>query len=372
MDLNQTRTWAEVNLGSLAHNYNVLRAALPSDSAVMGVVKADAYGHGALPVAERLVALGCPMLAVACLSEARELRQGGVTAPILVLGLTPAFQAAEAAALRVTLTVGDLDTARAMSGLLDGQRLKVHVKLDTGMGRVGFNAVSERPEDEILELLDLPGLLAEGIYTHFAVSDVFGDPFTLEQFERFIRVADEVEARAGRHFKIRHCANSGAVVNYGGQMSLDMVRPGIALYGAAFGPPEGGLDLLPVMTLKTRVAAVTRHAAGESVSYGRTARLSRSSRIAVLPVGYGDGLHRALSGKLRLRLGGAWAPQIGRICMDMCMADVTDLPQVREGDVAIVFGAGGEPAEEVARLAGTIPYEILCAPSRRVPRVYIE
>jgi len=373
MDTDQIRTWAEINLSHLAHNYSAIQSALPEGCSVMGVVKANAYGHGALPVAKRLAELGCLMLAVACLQEARELRRGGISTPILVLGPTAPEQALEAAELDAALSLSDLAAARALSELLHdrGECLKIHVELDTGMGRTGFNAVSGDPAAEIAELLTLPGLLAEGVFTHFAVSDVRGDPFTAAQFERFIRKTDEIEARSGRHFKLRHCANSGAVVNYRKEMGLSMVRPGIALYGAAVDPLDGGLDLRPVMTLKSRVAAVMRHAAGESVSYGRTVILNRDSSVAVLPVGYADGLHRVLSNKMRVCFDGNWAPQIGRICMDMCMADVTELPGVKTGDVAVLFGEGGIGAEEAAALAGTIPYEIFCAVSPRVPRVYI-
>lgn len=372
MNPNQTRTWAEVNLNSLAHNYIAIKSILPGSSKVMGIVKADAYGHGVLPVAKKLVSLGCPLLGVACLPEAEELRRGGIGAPIIVLGPTPAVLAPEAVKLKAALTISDLRSAREMSGLMSGSSIKIHLKLETGMGRTGFNAVSGDPVDDIIETMRLPNLEVEGIYTHFAVSEMSDDPFTLEQFELFIRTAEKIEEKIGKQFTIKHCANSGAVVNYSRKMSKDMIRPGITLYGMHPGSGGEKLDLLPVMTLKTRVAAIALHKAGETISYGRTYTLGRDSRIAVLPIGYGDGLHRVLSNKLMLSFEGKYAPQIGAICMDMCMADVTDLPEVEEGSIAVVFGEGGASANEVAKHAGTISYEIFCALTNRVPRIYTE
>jgi len=207
------------------------------------------------------------------------------------------------------------------------------------------------------------------VFTHFAVSDEPEESFTLEQFARFTKAVDELENETGRSLGIRHCANSGAVVNFR-ETCLDMVRPGLLLYGLYPGAERGGLDLKPVMRLLTRVAEITEHHAGDTISYGRIFTCERDMRLAVIPVGYADGLHRSLSGKFDVLINGKRAHQVGRICMDMCMVDVTDMPEVKTGDIVTVFGDEPE-ATELADIAGTISYELLCAISPRVPRVYI-
>lgn len=375
MENRKTRTWAEIDVPSLAHNYRTLRSLLPAGCRFLGVVKADAYGHGALEIARRLEAWGAEYLAVACLEEAARLRQGGVRLPILILGATDPRRAQALLDLDVTQTVGDLDSARALSAGLAGagKRLKVHIKTDTGMSRLGFlsdEAHLERAVEEISAAVSLPGLEAEGIFTHFADAD--GDEaYTMGQFTRFLDVLDGLKGK-NVSFPLRHCANSAAVLSYP-CTHLDMVRPGIALYGHYPDPACEGLDgpgLAPVMGLYTRVAAVRTLPDGTSVSYGRTATLKGERTLAVLPLGYADGLHRVLSNQGGVWLGGRRCPIVGRVCMDMCMVDVTGLT-VRPGDVAEVFGEH-MPIEEAAGLAGTISYELLCAVSPRVPRVYKE
>ena len=375
MKLKTTRTWAEISMPALEHNYRALRAMLPPGCRFLGVVKANAYGHGAVPVARRLEELGCEMLSVACLYEAEELRQGGVTSPILILGQTPPQFAPDLSRLGLTQTVGDLQTARALSAALPrGERLRIHIKVDTGMSRLGFLWRDGRPEEAIRDIAGacrLPGLEAEGIFTHFANADGDED-YTMKQFTRFLDCIDGLE-RENISFPIRHCAASAAVLNYPCTY-LDMVRPGIALYGHYPDPSTEGLDgpgLIPVMSVYTRVAAVRSVPAGTPVSYGCTQTLARDSRLAVLPIGYGDGLPRALGGRFRVELDGVRVPIVGRVCMDMCMADVTDLPRAAEGDVAAIFGPG-KPVEEAAALVGTIQYELLCGVSPRIPRIYLE
>jgi alanine racemase len=372
MDSLVKRTWAEISLKNIEHNYNCLRGLLPAGVGLMGVVKADSYGHGAVPVARRLQDLGCEYLAVTTIDEASELRENGVRMPILVLSPTPAEYAGELARLRLTQAVGDIETAREMSSLLSrlGLELKAHIKLETGMGRTGFTAGDEGAFRELLELLALPGLRAEGVFTHFAVSECAGDPFSRRQYIRFSDTVSRLENESGHKFALKHCSNSGAALNFRA-FDLNMVRPGIALYGMYPGEKAGGIELRPAMELKTRVAAITFRKAGDTVSYGRAYTAVRDIRVAVLPIGYADGLHRILSGKMEVLINSKKAPQIGRICMDMCMADVTDIPECRVGDVATIFGAG-LPAEELAEKAGTINYEIVCSVSKRVPRVYID
>ena len=360
------RTWAEIRLDRIEHNFRTLEAALPAGSRCLGVVKADAYGHGDVEVARRLEALGCAYLAVACLDEGAKLRAAGIKAPILLLGPTPARWGDTLAALDLTQALGSLEEARAYSAVLT-RPLKVHLKIDTGMSRTGFPW--SRPED-LAAAMALPNLICEGTFTHFAVSDERGgEEFTQEQHRRFAACYTAAEAASGKPFRLHHCANSGATLTRR-DLAHELVRPGLALYGMYPGEDTGDLPLLPAMNLKTRVAAITEHAAGDTVGYGRTFTLTRPTRLAVLPIGYADGLHRTLSNRLRVLIRGGLAPQLGRICMDLCMVDVTDLPDVRVGDEVTVFG-DGRPIEETAALAGTITYELCCAVSPRVPRVYL-
>ena len=365
------RTWAEIDLGRLYHNYREVRRVLPEGCRFAGLCKANAYGHGAVTIAKRLEEIDADYIAVSCYEEAAELRSAGLKMPILLLAPSPAFLAPDIARLDVQQAIGDIDCARGMSRALAGTglTLKCHIKLETGMGRTGFAVESEREMAGVRELLTLPGLEPTGVFTHFAVSDEPEESFTLEQFARFTKAVDELENETGRSLGIRHCANSGAVVNFR-ETCLDMVRPGLLLYGLYPGAERGGLNLKPVMRLLTRVAEITEHHAGDTISYGRIFTCERDMRLAVIPVGYADGLHRSLSGKFDVLINGKRAHQVGRICMDMCMVDVTDMPEVKTGDIVTVFGDEPE-ATELADIAGTISYELLCAISPRVPRVYI-
>ncbi len=339
---------------------------------MLGICKANSYGHGAVRVAQRLQQAGCHWVAVNCYDEAEELRAAGVGMEILILGPQPANIAVDVANLDATQTIGSLAYAKELNRYLEGTglRLKAHMKLETGMGRTGFDASSGAHMNEMLETLALPNLDITGVFTHFAVSDEAGNPYNDLQFARFTASIGEMEARSGRKFKIRHCANSGAVINYP-QMYLDMVRPGLLLYGLFPGEETAGLDLRPAMELRSRVCDITQHHAGDTISYGRTFTCDRDMRLAVLPVGYADGLLRSLSGKADVLIRGHRVRQVGRICMDMCMVDVTDYPDIRSGDVATVFGRALSASEQ-ARKADTIPYELLCAVSQRVPRVYVD
>lgn len=377
-DIRTARAWAEVNLDALARNYRLLRGLAPG-AKFLGLVKADAYGHGAVPVARKLQALGADMLAVACLAEAVQLRLAGLTLPVLCLGQTPPELAGLLLEYGVTQTVGDLETGRALSAaaVQAGKTLNIHVKVDTGMGRLGFvyyqdgdEAALERAGREIQALCALPGLEAEGIFTHFADADG-SEAYTSNQYDRIQDVIGELWDRGLHPFQIYHCAASAAVLNYPWtQNHMNMIRPGITLYGCMPGPGMENPGLEPVMTLKSRVAVVRDLPAGAKISYGCTATLERDSRVAVLPLGYGDGLPRALSNQLEVLIGDRLCPVLGRICMDMCMVDVTDAPGVKAGDVAAVYGPG--LTEKAAWLAGTIPYELLCQLTPRIPRLYLE
>ena len=374
MDTTKMRTWAEIDLAALEHNYRALRALAPQECRFLGLCKADAYGHGALPVAKKLQELGADMLAVACVDEAAQLRRGGITLPILCLGKTPLELTPMLLEYNVTQAVEDLETGEALSQAAQaaGKKLTIHVKLDTGMSRLGFfwrQDTAQETADRIAKLCRLPGLEAEGMFTHFADAD--GDEtYTMDQFTRFLDAKAALEQR-GITFKICHCAASAAVLNYP-CTHMDMVRPGVALYGYYPAPGMEGLDgpgLEPVMTVKSRIAAVRALPKGTCVSYGCTATLERDSRLAVVPIGYGDGYPRGLSNRMSMKIRGQECPVVGRICMDMCMVDVTHVPDAAAGDEAVVYD--GPLMERAAQLTDTIVYELMCHIAPRIPRVYL-
>ena len=377
MDTQTMRTWAEVSLDRLAHNYHALRGLTPYGPSSWDWSKPDAYGHGAVPIAQKLEELGADYLGVACLAEAVELRQAGVQTPILILGGTPAAYAAELVRYHITQACYDLDYAKALSAQVQetGGTLTVHIQCDTGMSRLGFlchEDTMEQAAQEIAQAVELPGLHAEGIFTHFSDADG-SEEYTMLQFDRFLDILQRVQA-LGHTFAIRHCANSAATLLYPATY-LDMVRPGIALYGHF---PDGNMDpalcdLQPVMEVKSRVVTVRTVPAGTPVSYGRTNVLQRQTRLAVVPIGYGDGYCRGFSNRLSVLFPGGQAPVTGRVCMDMCMVDVTDLPEVTEGSVAVIYGHtenGEQPVEAGATVMNTISYELLCVLTRRIPRIY--
>lgn len=370
----QKRTWAEISLENLRHNYEAIRKSLPAGCRFLGVVKADAYGHGALPVSRLLQEAGADYLAVSCLDEALELRRGGITMPILILGHTPCEYTGTLIEEKITQTVTCLAKALEYSAeaVRLGKELKIHIKLDTGMSRLGFLCAGDYFEegvDNVIRSCRLPGLYPEGVYTHFAVSDEpdeDSEAYTRAQFKLFMDVIGAVKTRGGVEFSIRHCANSGATAAYP-EMALDMVRPGLLLYG--YGDSSGKLGLLPCMRLVTTVSTIKFYEPGTSVSYGRRFTTDRRTRMGVLAIGYADGLPRLISNKCSFAAKGGFAPQRGSICMDMCMVDLTELPQVDVGSEVELFG----PMNSIYKLsdaAQTIPYELLCAVSKRVPRVY--
>ena len=369
------RTWAEIDLDALAHNYAAARQRTGGRVKYLGVVKADAYGHGAVQVGRKLEALGADYLAVSSLDEARELRRNGISMPILILGHTPPEMVPQLIAYNITQTVSALAKAEEFSAeaVKCGGTLKVHIKVDTGMSRLGFLVRDGHfvgGVDAIARACELPNLDAEGIFTHFAAADEddeASEDYTREQFGVFMGVVEAL-AQRGRHFAIRHCANSGALARYP-EMYLDMVRPGIALYGV--GDDAERLGLRPVMKLRSCVSTIKVFDQGTDVSYGRTFRTERRTRMGVLPIGYADGLFRGLSGRMAVQTASGPAPIRGRICMDMTMVDLTDLPDVHVGDAVELFGEE-QKVDALARILGTIPYELICAVSKRVPRLYLE
>lgn len=370
----QKRSWAEIRLPNIRHNYEAIRASLPGGCRFLGVVKADAYGHGALPVAKLLQEAGADYLAVSCLDEALELRRGGIDMPILILGHTPYEYTGALIENHITQTISCLAKALEYAAEAErlGKALKIHIKLDTGMSRLGFlcsGAHFEEGVENVIRSCRLPGLVPEGIYTHFAVSDEPDEAsrdYTLAQFALFMNFIAAVKERGGIRFPIRHCANSGAVVNYP-QMALDMVRPGLLLYGYG---DKGRLGLRPCMRLVTTVSTIKFYEPGTSVSYGRRYVTDKRCRMGVLAIGYADGLPRIISNKCSFAAQGGFAPQRGSICMDMCMVDLSDLPQVDVGSEVELFGEKND-IYALSDAACTIPYELLCAVSKRVPRVYM-
>ena len=369
----QKRTWAEVSLDNIEHNYRTIISKLPEGTKFLGIVKADAYGHGAVEVAKRLEKCGADYLAIACLDEALELRKNGVKMPVLILGHTPPEYVKLLLENNLTQTVSceakAIEYSEAAKAL--GGTLKIHIKLDTGMSRLGYLCAGEYFEDGVKNVIStcrMDNLDVEGVYTHFAVSDVPGEDnrdYTKKQFELFCSVIKAAEEQGGVKFRIRHCANSGAVVNYP-EMMLDMVRPGLLLYGYG---DEGKLGLKPCMRLVSTVSTIKYYEPDTSVSYGRHYVTDKRTRMGVVPAGYADGIHWSAAGKYSFYTEGGFAPQRGNICMDMCMVDLTELPQVNVGSEVEIFGEHAD-INKLAEAAGTISYELLCSVSKRVPRIY--
>ena len=375
------RTWAEVDLDAALHNFRVIKEHA-GESKVMAVVKADACGHGARVLSRLYEDNGADAFAVSNLEEGVQLRRWGITRPILVLGYTPPCEAGRLASERISQAVFSAEYASRLSQAARqaGVSVKIHIKIDSGMGRLGFNCRRMEHVDaaaaEALSAARLPGLVPEGIFTHFASADRDGDPdgsFTKDQYERFKAAAEAMEA-AGLSFAYKHCCNSAGLMLHGDK-GMDMVRPGIILHGLT---PSSGLPFmdrfLPTLSFKSTVSFVKPLEAGDAVSYGRTYRAKGPMLAATIAAGYADGYPRLLSGKGRALIRGQYAPIIGRVCMDQTVADVTGIPGVREGDTVTLIGRDGDnaiPAEEIAGLCGTINYEIMCNISRRVPRVYL-
>ena len=376
------RTWAEIDLDAVEHNFRVLKERA-GGARFLAVVKADAYGHGAVHVAKLMQELSADYLAVSNLEEAIEIRRADVSLPILILGHTPEEYVPHLIRWNVTQAVSNRAKGLAYSEAVQAYRaetgdadavLKVHIKLDTGMTRVGFLCAGDMTESavaSIAEVCSLPGIDAEGIFTHFSVSDEPDDPdnvrYTEAQLALFTEMTERLAA-AGCTFRIRHCANSGAVVNFTEATRFDMVRPGILLYGCGDGAAELGLK--PAMRLMTTVSVIRYPGEGASISYGRMYTLKKKSRVGVLPIGYADGLLRALSNRAVFYSAAGPVRQIGRICMDMCMVDLDYMPDVDIGSEIEIFGPEN-PVDGLARTAGTIPYELLCAVNKRVPRIFL-
>lgn len=373
----ERRCWAEVDLGALRHNYHLIEQAA-AGARVMCVVKADAYGHGDTAVASLLEREGAAAFAVSGFEEAVRLRRTGLAAPILILGYTGVRNAAALAINGVTQTVFSAEYARSLAAEAQrtGVTVRAHLKVDTGMGRIGFSAVDDLDAavDEMDEVCRLPGLSVKGIFTHFAAADSNEEAdraYTRRQYELLCEAIRRLRAR-GHKLEVCHCCNSAGTVALP-EYHMDMVRPGIILYGENPSADVALPGLVPAMRLKAVVSMVKWVRPGDKISYGCTFTAEQPMRLATLTIGYADGYPRALSGKGRVSLHGKPAAVVGRVCMDQMMVDVTDIPEAAAGDVAVVFGDGtAHSVCEIAAAEGTINYEVLCDIGRRVQRVYVD
>lgn len=367
------RTWAEIDCNALLHNFNIARR---TGKKVMCVIKADAYGHGAVRCGRFLERHGADAFAVACLQEALDLRAGGITRPVLILGHTSAEYAALLAANTITQTVVDESAANELDAAARaaGVTVDVHIKLDTGMSRAGLLAQGEENGMEAARAAErichLPNLHVTGMYTHFSVADTPAeDAYTAWQLENYMRVYRYLSEK-GLRPETCHTSNSACILAHP-ETQIDMVREGIILYGMyPDSVPRQG-ELRPVMTLKTRVSQVRALPAGTTVSYGRTYRSDAPFQTAVMLAGYADGYPRRLSNNTTITIHGKRYPQVGRICMDMCMANITGAEDIARGDEVTLIGGDSITWEEAAEKVGTINYELTCLVTARTKRIYL-
>ncbi len=364
------RTWAEIDMDALVHNFNIVRKNAKG-AKLFSVVKADAYGHGIEEIVSALLSQNTDAFAVSNIEEALEIRKIDRRIPILILGYTPETLAKVLAENDIIQAVYSLSFAKKLSenAKKSDVTVKFHLKIDTGMGRIGFDCRNDEiaAKEEILKVLGLENLEFDGVFTHFASSDGDGDEdlsFTKAQLSRFNKTVDIIK-NAGHKINVCHCCNSAALL-LDEDNRFDACRPGIVLYG--LNPTENDSDLVPVMTLKSVISFIKHIKKGETVSYGRTFTAEKDMKIATIPAGYGDGYPRSLSNKGYVLINGKKAPIVGRVCMDQFCVDISDIANACEGDEVILFGKDPS-AGELARLSGTIHYEIICGISKRVPRI---
>jgi alanine racemase len=380
-------TWAEIDLIAYAHNIRELKRITRPSARLMAVVKADGYGHGAVEVARQALQNGADYLGVARINEALPLREAGLEAPILIFGYSPPDLAATLIDYELTQSIYSLATARALSekATRQGKKIKVHLKVDSGMGRLGFLLDSENvstddipaqnPVREIESISRLPGLAVEGIFTHFATADSADKSYANLQLERFMDIIRRLQ-KDGLELPLKHAANSAALIDMP-DSHLDMVRPGIATYGLHPSDEvhKSSVDLRPVMTLKSRIIHLKKVAPGFNISYGITFQTKAHTTIATVPVGYADGFNRLLSSRGHMQVRGQRVPIVGRVCMDLTMLDVGGVAGVALEDEVTVFGAQGNgavTADEIASSIDTINYEVVSTITGRVPRVYLK
>ncbi|NLM50876.1 MAG: alanine racemase [Clostridiaceae bacterium] len=372
------RAWAEVDLGIIAQNIREIRKYTNKSARIMAVVKADAYGHGYLEVSKTLLENGADTLGVALLDEAIQLRKHGIDSPIIILGATNPVLSEDLVKYSIIPTVFNEELPRELSKAATklGKKAKVHIKIDTGMNRVGFLSNDPDSVRKVIEIAKLPNIEIEGIFTHFACADdEKEDPFTLMQFERFMDFIRKLE-KEGVYIPVKHCCNSAALLRFP-NMHLDMVRPGIILYGhyPSKDTNKNQIKLQSAMSLKAIITHIKDIEKDERISYGGIYRCDSKKTIATIPIGYADGYSRILSGKVSVLVGDKKVKNVGRICMDQCMLDVTNVQNINVGDEVVLFGTkngNSIDVEELAEIMGTINYEVLCVIGKRIPRVYIQ
>jgi alanine racemase len=366
------RSCVEIDLDALRHNFEEIKKAVTPGTGILAVVKADAYGHGALETARTLIGSGAAGLCLATIDEAVELRRHGIDVPMMTLGFTDPSRFEDAVRYDVEQSVYSYEIAKALSdeAIKQGKTCRIHIKLDTGMGRIGFKTDGSETGD-IVRACTLPGIEPYGVFSHFAVADTSDDEYTRQQFGLFMNQIGRLE-QEGIRFAKRHICNSAGILRFP-EMHLDMVRAGIILYGLmppGCPEPVKAIDLKPVMNWYAKVIHVKNVPAGTTISYGRHFTAGRPTEVTTVGIGYADGLSRRLSNGFELVIGGRKCPIIGNICMDMCMVDTTDLEErPRVGDRVTVFG-NARSADELADALGTINYEITCDVGKRVRRIY--
>jgi alanine racemase len=385
--LDASLVWAEIDLKAIAHNVAALRRITQPESKMMAVVKANGYGHGAIEVAQCALQNGAATLGVARIEEGIQIREAGIRAPILIFGYTLADLAADLLKYELTPCVYTVESARKLSGTAAslGKKIKAHLKVDTGMGRLGqlannfkadnSTAINADDIEEVLAMAGLNGLELEGIFTHFATADSSDKSYAEKQLHLFINYLKRLQ-QAGVDPPVTHAANSAALIDMP-QSHLDMVRPGIAIYGLypSDEVQKKKVGLKPAMALKTRIIHLKKVPAGFKVSYGSTHETQKPTTIATVPVGYADGLSRGLSSRGQMLVHGQRVPIIGRVCMDLTMLDVGGTEDVQMGDEVVIFGQQGNETlsvDEMAALLKTINYEIVSTITARVPRVYLK
>lgn len=370
-----TRTWAEIDLNAIDSNMTNIKKIIAPGTKIMCIIKADAYGHGFFELAKTLRNSGADAFGVATFEEAKHLREKGFKEIILILGPVDLIFAEDMIKYDISATVFDSESAKAMSkaAVTMHKNARIHIKLDTGMSRIGFGC-EEKNIDEISEICSLPNIVPEGIFSHFSCADETDRTMSDIQFSRFEKMIDALKKR-GISFQYAHICNSAGIMEFP-EYHLNMVRPGIILYGCY--PSEcihkEHLPLTPAMTVKARITRIETKPSGTKVSYGATYTTKKETKIATVSIGYADGYFRSLSNKAYMSVSGVKVPVVGRICMDQCMIDVSSVNNINVGDEVIVFGNGGdnsETASSLAQSAGTINYEILCAVGNRTPRIYV-
>ncbi len=367
--------WAEVNLDNLIYNVKNIRKIVREETKIMGVIKANAYGHGAVVFAKVLLENGVDALAVATIREAIELRESGITSDILILGYTQDSDLELVVKYDLTQTIYNYRQAEILSKLaIEYEKtIKVHIKIDTGMSRIGYRKLED--VEEIVKISKLNGIEIDGAFTHFATADSKDKSFTNDQYNRYKDIIDAVEAK-GINIPTKHVSNSASIMDLP-EYNLDMVRAGIILYGLYPSDEviKDNLNLKPVMTLKTKLSHIKTVDKGTGIGYGQTHIVDKESKIGTIPIGYADGYSRLLSNQADVLVGGKRAKILGRVCMDQTMIDLTDIKDVKQEDEVILFGDGslGEPTiDELAKYVSTINYELATLIGRRVARVYIK